>query len=223
MKRIAYAVVLVLMVANLAVTQTVTIVGPKIKATSTAESAITSLGGVTVLKDTPATEGSFALSIVSAASDTELAAGASAGNDYGWIQSFQDATSWTTRPLRLQPNGGDTITGGAFFATRGVEPVTATKTPGVTESWEAYTNEGDADGATVTLPAAAAGLTLTVYVQAAQTLTVTAGSGDTIRIAASVTAAAGSITCNVVGSSVTLLAINATEWVGIASVGTWTF
>lgn len=48
-------------------------------------------------------------------------------------------------------------------------------------------------------------------------------SGDTIRIAASVTAAAGSITCNTVGSSVTLQAINATEWVATAVVGTWTF
>ena len=106
---------------------------------------------------------------------------------------------------------------------RTVEAVTASKSPADTESGEVYTNEGDADGATITLPTAASGLTFTCYVQTAQTLTVTAGSGDTIRSGASVTAAAGSITSNVVGSAITLVAINATEWVAVASVGTWTF
>jgi hypothetical protein len=105
-----------------------------------------------------------------------------------------------------------------------VEAVTSTKTPSAsTELREVYTNEGDADGATVTLPTAAAGLSYTVYVQAGQTLTVTAASGDTIRISGNVTAAAGSITSAVVGSAVVLVAINATEWVAVAATGTWTF
>lgn len=110
---------------------------------------------------------------------------------------------------------------GVLFSARNVEAVTTTKSPAATESNEVYTNEGDADGATVTLPTAAVGLTYTFYVQTGQTLTVTANTGDTIRIAGNVTAAAGSVTSNVVGSSVTLVAINATEWVAVSVVGTW--
>lgn len=103
-----------------------------------------------------------------------------------------------------------------------VVPVTTTAAPASTATGTVYTNEGDADGATVTLPAAAAGLQFSVVVQAAQTLTVTAGAGDTIRVAAGVTAAAGSITCATVGSAITLVAINADEWVALSTVGTWT-
>jgi hypothetical protein len=112
---------------------------------------------------------------------------------------------------------------GAILYSRSVEPVTATKSPTVTESNEVYTNEGDSDGATISLPSAATGLTYTAIVQVAQTLTVDAASGDTIRIAASVTASDGAITSNTVGNSVTLVAINATEWVATSYVGTWTF
>lgn len=104
-----------------------------------------------------------------------------------------------------------------------ITAVTTTATPAATDTRTIYTNEGDTDGATITLPAAAAGLQFTAYVQTAQTLTVTAASGDTIRIASEATAAAGSITSAVVGSSVTLVAINATEWVAISSVGSWSF
>jgi hypothetical protein len=104
-----------------------------------------------------------------------------------------------------------------------VTPVTTTASPASTDSGTVYTNEGDADGATVTLPAAAVGLQFVVYVQAAQTLTVTAGTGDTIRIGSSVTSAAGSITSATVGSALTLVAINATEWVATSAVGSWSF
>ena len=104
-------------------------------------------------------------------------------------------------------------------------PVTANAaaaTPAATASGALYTNEGDTDGSSVTLPAAVAGLRFTFYVQVAQALTVTAAAGDTIRIAGSVTAAAGSISSAVVGSAVILHAINATEWVALSSVGAWT-
>jgi hypothetical protein len=104
-----------------------------------------------------------------------------------------------------------------------VTPVTTTASPAATDTRTVYTNEGDADGATITLPTAVAGLQFTVCVDVAQTLTVTASSGDTIRIASNVTAAAGSITSAVVGSSVTLVAINATEWIATSSVGSWSF
>jgi hypothetical protein len=118
---------------------------------------------------------------------------------------------------------GTTVTAaGPLLAQRSVEAVTTTKSPAATESREVYTNEGDADGAAVTLPTAAAGLEYTAVVQAAQLLTINAAAGDTIRIGANVTAAAGYVRSNVVGSRVTLLAINATEWVATSVSGEWT-
>lgn len=105
-----------------------------------------------------------------------------------------------------------------------VTAVTTTASPASTDSGTVYTNEGDSDGATITLPAAqtSPSLVFTAVVQAAYTLTITAGSGDTIRIGSNVTAAAGSISSAVVGSAITLVCINATEWVAISSVGSWT-
>jgi len=46
-----------------------------------------------------------------------------------------------------------------------------------------------------------------------------AAAGDTIRIAANVSAAAGRIDSTTIGDSVTLKAINATEWVATSVVG----
>lgn len=102
-----------------------------------------------------------------------------------------------------------------------VEAVLTTKNVSAAEARELYTNEGDADGSIINLPTAAAGLTYTIYVQAAQTITVNASTGDTLRLAGAVSASAGNITSNTVGSSVTLVAINATEWVATSIIGTW--
>lgn len=99
--------------------------------------------------------------------------------------------------------------------------VTTTASPTSSDSGTVYTNEGDANGATITLPTAAAGLQFSAVVQTTQTLTITANTDDTIRIGSSVTAAAGSISSAVVGSSITLQAINATEWVALSTVGSW--
>jgi hypothetical protein len=103
-----------------------------------------------------------------------------------------------------------------------VTPVTTTASPAATDTRTLYNNIGDSDGATITLPSCAAGLQFTVCVMVAQTLTVTAGSGDVIRIASNVTAAAGSITSNVIGSSVTLIGQDNETWFATSSVGSWT-
>jgi len=128
--------------------------------------------------------------------------------------------SVTLAPISV--NGTTATVSGALFAQRSVEAVTTTKSPTASESREVYTNEGDADGAAVTLPTAAAGLEYTGVVQAAQLLTINAAAGDTIRIGANVTGAAGYVRSNVIGSRVTLLAINATEWVATSFAGEWT-
>ena len=91
------------------------------------------------------------------------------------------------------------------------------------QSGDAFTNEGAGAEVNHNLPTAAAGLIYTFIVQAAQNLRVTAAAGDTIRIAGSVSAAAGNIVNATVGGTVTILAINATEWVAVAAPnGTWT-
>jgi hypothetical protein len=51
---------------------------------------------------------------------------------------------------------------------------------------------------------------------------VTAAAGDTIRILGNVSAAAGTIEAATVGDTLTIAAINTTEWVATASHGTWT-
>jgi hypothetical protein len=59
-----------------------------------------------ILADSVPNEGTMGFSVLSSAGDSEIALGVSASGDYGWVQAFQDATSWTTRPLVLQPSGG---------------------------------------------------------------------------------------------------------------------
>jgi len=93
----------------------------------------------------------------------------------------------------------------------------------VAESGKILTNEGSTAQNYHTLPTAAAGLTFTFVVQDADGLRIVADTGDTIRIAAGVSAAAGYIQNSTIGSTITLCAINATEWVALgAPAGTWT-
>ena len=102
-----------------------------------------------------------------------------------------------------------------------VGAVSATLT--VDDAGEVLTNDGATAAVIYSLPTAAVGLVFNAYVADAQHVYVTAYNGDTIRIAGNVTAAAGSIQSNVVGSYVSLLAINATEWVAVSAIGSWTF
>ncbi|USQ97229.1 sialate O-acetylesterase [Caulobacter sp. RL271] len=84
------------------------------------------------------------------------------------------------------------------------------------------TNEGATAISAQTLPAASAGLTYTAVVQDGDGIRLVAGSGNTIRIGASVSAVAGNIQATTIGNTVTLAAINSTEWVATAVNGTWT-
>jgi hypothetical protein len=86
-----------------------------------------------------------------------------------------------------------------------------------------FTNEGATSQVVLTLPTAAANLIYSFVVQDADGLRVTAASGDTIRIAGTATAAAGYVENATIGSTLTLVAINATEWIATSVNGTWTF
>lgn len=96
------------------------------------------------------------------------------------------------------------------------------RTIAAAETKTAYSNEGATAIAPFVLPAAAAGLDFTFIVQDADGIRVTAGAGDTIQVAAAVSAAAGKIESTTIGSAVRLIALNATEWMAVSAVGTWT-
>lgn len=89
------------------------------------------------------------------------------------------------------------------------------------ESNKLLTNEGATAANYHTLPTAVAGLTYTFVVQDADGMRIVANTGDTIRLGSKVTATAGYIQSTTIGDYVTLTAINATEWLGLA-YGTWT-
>jgi len=87
------------------------------------------------------------------------------------------------------------------------------------------TNEGAtgaASGRIVTMNGAAAGKTYTFVIQDVDGQRIAAATGDTIRVIDKVTAAAGYIESTTIGSTVTLVAINATEWIATSINGTWT-
>lgn len=111
---------------------------------------------------------------------------------------------------------------GALVAQMAVEARTAATSPAASDSRKAYTNEGATSQVAVTLPAAAAGLEYTFIIQDTDGIQITAAAGDTIRQAASVSASGGTATSTTIGDTLTLLAINSTEWIAIASHGTWT-
>lgn len=85
-----------------------------------------------------------------------------------------------------------------------------------------FTNEGATAKIHFTLPTAAANRSFTFVVQDGDGIRVNAASGDTIRVDSSVSGVAGYIESTTIGEAITIVAINATEWVAIAEVGNWT-
>lgn len=121
-------------------------------------------------------------------------------------------------------NGSSGI--GALLTARSVEANTdGSGTPNAltaTESWKVLTNEGATAANYHTLPTAVAGYVFTFVVQDTDGIRITANTDDTIRVIDKVTASAGYIESTTIGSGVTLIAINATEWVAHPIHGVWT-
>jgi len=110
---------------------------------------------------------------------------------------------------------------GALTRARRTVAATGTTTVATTDSDTVFSNEGAVALATFNLPTATAQLTYTFIVQDTDGIRVVAATGDTIRLGASVSATAGRIDSTSIGSAVILVAINATEWIAISIVGTW--
>jgi hypothetical protein len=90
------------------------------------------------------------------------------------------------------------------------------------ETGRVLTDEGQTDLVYHSLPAAAAGISYTAIVQAGKGHRLTAQAGDTIRIAASVSSSGGYTEATTTGNTITLVAVNATEWYATSTQGTWT-
>lgn len=124
----------------------------------------------------------------------------------------------------IDPTGARLMVDGALLSLVLVEANTAgSGSPNIiaaAESGSVFTNEGATALNYHTLPTATAGLVYTFYVQDTDGIRVVANTGDTIRIDTSVSASAGYAESTTVGSSVTLTAINATEWVATSVIGT---
>lgn len=87
---------------------------------------------------------------------------------------------------------------------------------------QTYSNTGASGSvAFTTPPIAVAGMRARFYVGAAQNLVVTANTGQTIRNGADVSASGGTLTSNVIGNIVSLLAVSATQWVVDHVTGDW--
>jgi hypothetical protein len=84
------------------------------------------------------------------------------------------------------------------------------------------TNDGAGGSVEYQLPTAAPNLAYEFCVVTAQTLQVTAASGDTIGVGSSTSATAGNITNNVVNACVSLFAPNASGWIARSFTTTWT-
>lgn len=128
-----------------------------------------------------------------------------------------DRCRFVTAPTWSITSSGVLIRGEA-----GLLPVTTNQSLKYEQSEVLFANRGASGTVNLTLPSPVTSMTYTFYVDAAQSLTVVASGGATIRDAGTVGAANGNITSNTVGSFVKLYAISATEWVVVQKEGSWT-
>lgn len=140
--------------------------------------------------------------------------------------------STSSGPVKAQLTGGPgvTITPGSgtitITASGGGNRTVSSKTTGYSvlsgDSGTFFDNSAASGSVSFTLPTASAGLWYTFYVDAVQTVTVTAGASTTIRLGGTISASAGNVTAGTAGTSVTLIAISSTAWVAYDYTGTWT-
>lgn len=133
--------------------------------------------------------------------------------------NFRIAANNTDNTARLQVDGAGSMD--KIVSARNISPVAINLNQ---ERDFVFTNEGAGGLIVFNLPAAVAAgtFTYTFYVQNVNGIQVTAAAGDTIRTAGVVSAAGGTTTSIVVGSCIKLQCINATEWITVSLIGTWT-
>ncbi len=135
--------------------------------------------------------------------------------------NFRVAANNTDNTARIQVDG--TISGDRLVFPRNLTPYSINANQ---DRGNFFTNEGASALIVFNLPTAVlntttGGYQYTFYVQDVDGLQVVAAAGDTIRVNTNVSAAAGNIQSIVIGSCITIVCINATEWVASAVVGSW--
>lgn len=146
---------------------------------------------------------------------------------FGWASSANDLSgsidTALTRAAAASVRITDASTGiGSLLASRVIQtnttgPVTIT----ATQSGTVFNNSGAGGSVAFNLPTAAAGLVYCFAVITAQNVVVTASAGDVIYLGSTASSVAGTATSNTIGSFLYLVAIDATNWLGILS-GVWT-
>lgn len=117
-------------------------------------------------------------------------------------------------------NGATVGTLTAHLASRLVTAKTANYTVLTADRSTLFTNTGASGAINFSLPAAVVGNTYTFSVEAAQTLTCTANGTDTIRLAATVSGAGGTIAGATIGTVWTIVCTQTGKWVVISHEGT---
>jgi len=116
--------------------------------------------------------------------------------------------------------GGNTTSGLRDFVLARTSDLTLS---GSSDSTKFYTNTGASGEVILTLPSASTtGYRFSFAVDAAQYLRVKAAGTDTIRDAATVSAAAGYIRANVAGNVLEVTCIASGKWYVTSKIGTWT-
>jgi len=125
-------------------------------------------------------ETNMAFTVLSAAGQSKISIGASNEGNYGYIQVMQDATSWTSRNLTLQPRGGN-VGIGTYSPTR--EMVLYRSSGEVHfKLANGITGQGQADGFDMAIDSAGAGYfiqretqPIIFYTSAAERMSISSG------------------------------------------------
>jgi len=126
------------------------------------------------------------------------------------------AANNTDTTAKIQADGA--ISGDKLVSARNITPVTLTAAG---ERGFYFTNEGASALIVFNLETAVANQMHDFCVQDIDGIQITASAGDTIRIGSLVTAAAGNISSTIIGSTIRLVCINATEWICSMVTGIW--
>lgn len=102
-----------------------------------------------------------------------------------------------------------------------IEGVTTPVTILAANSGATYTNTGAGGTVRFDLPSAAAGLKFTFIVTTAQSLSIKVATGDYIRVGATSSSSGGTASCPTPYTRIDLIAVDATNWVGMQQ-GSWT-
>jgi hypothetical protein len=142
------------------------------------------------------------------------------GQDSVAIGTNADGTTMTLSESDAARVGGEGV---GLYRERKVERFVADDALTALESDKVCHNEGASTMPVLTLPSASAGRTYTFVVGDAVGIRARALAGDGIRLAGAVSSAGGYVQSTTVGDALTLVAVNESEWVAVALVGTgWT-